>query len=322
MSDNTTIDGNAVTEIERLVRTDQPVDIVNIKAPDLAAPVPVLVKPGASGISLESVLEYVRPWRGQPMAQTGTTTLLTLDALIDYVNRYKNPSTSIYFDTDKDAPRATAILSHTGSDRDMGSEEKPGAGLEIHPEFADWRASYCFPLSEEWKTWADADGETITTAEFAEWLEDRINDIAPPPKGDAWRDYLVRLGGHAATPDQVMELSRGVSIHVASETKTKLDLASGQHRLVSSEEHRNGEGKPIDLPKCFFISIPVFEDGARYLIPVRLRYRARGGGVTWTMIMHRPDLSLKNALNEARETLATKTGCHVYTGQAPDPISR
>lgn len=125
------------------------------------------------------------------------------------------------------------------------------------------------------------------------------------------RDFATTV----ATPSQLVELSRGLQVNVASKVKAAHTLANGEGQIVWEESHQDANGAPLKVPGIFILSVPPFFMGDKMRIPVRLRYRAAGGSVTWFYQIYRPDQFItehvRHALFDARE----KTGLPAYEGK-------
>ena len=156
------------------------------------------------------------------------------------------------------------------------------------PRFGEHRAVYRFPLSDEWKAWAQHDGEAMSQAEFAEFLEDRISDVEVPPNLDKVKDddepgkrlksLLDTLGGKLASPAKLMELPN--EGHGEERVHQAQNLATGEAQIQYTHEHIDEQGAPLKVPNLFLINVPVFNSGDLFRQPVRLRYRVRGGQIS------------------------------------------
>ena len=76
-----------------------------------------------------------------------------------------------------------------------------------------------------------------------------------------------------SSPQALKGLSKGLSIRVKHKVSRIVNLQSGEGCMEFSEEHKGDDGQPLTIPCAFHILIPIFRGGAKYSIPVRLRYR-------------------------------------------------
>ena len=63
------------------------------------------------------------------------------------------------------------------------------------------------------------------------------------------------------------------------------------------------------------IGIPVFENGDKWRVDVRLRYRiAEGGSLTMWLELIRPHKVMDQAVNELRSQISAQTGLTILNG--------
>lgn len=250
----------------------------------------VLVVP--EGRQVVNVKPYLDHYRTAPERKEGTARLTTLESFIDHVNRHKDGGTVVFASDDRDKPALEAVIDYQH------------AGPEGAPRFGKHRARYDFPLSDEWKAWMGK-REPMAQAAFAEFLEDRIGDALPATEATA--DFAIELGVELAGPQRLLELSRGLAVRVGQSVKNAQSLASGEVSVVFEETHQGEDGAPLKVPGGFVLGIPVFRGGARYRVPVRLRYRVEGRSISWRFVPHRTDLVFRDAFDEAVTAVREKT---------------
>lgn len=298
------------SEIEALVKATK--DASQAKVIDLTEgnenlleSAPVLLRPTTGGVVVESIRRLVDEWRQEPERRNGTARVTTLQSFCDHVNRFKDAD--------------SAIFAHVVDD-DAGCEASLIAVLNYHragdgaPRFGDHRCVYEFPLSEEWKAWHDKSGTPMTQGEFAGFIEDRILDVADPAiAGAAAKAMIAALDTKLANAGQLMALKRGLSVRVASKVANAVELSSGETQITYETQHTDERGAPLKVPAAFLIAIPVFKSGARYQIPVRLRYRV-GGGITWSVELYRPEIVFDDAIREACKVAVEATELPLFFG--------
>ena len=301
-------------------------ELMTVTGQDGQTDTQVLVLPdGQGGLKAQSVKTFVDEYRQNPERRKGSASLLTLDSLIDHINRFQDADSAVFADNSREAPSMTAIFDYH---RRVNTTDGNG---EIHfdpaarPRFGDHRGTYRFPLSHEWKEWANFDGETLSQGEFAEFLEDRIGDVEVPPEfSDAPDDedeptqrllqLLVTLGGTLASPGRLMELSRGLKVTAEEQVHQATNLSNGEAQIQYTHEHLDEQGQPLKVPNLFLINIPVFNSGDLFRIPVRLRYRVRGGQISWSYLLYRTDKVFDAAFDDAVDRVRDKTGLPVFVG--------
>jgi hypothetical protein len=158
------------------------------------------------------------------------------------------------------------------------------------------------------------------------WLEDRIGDIILPPNPDPAPEDTVpevdvklsevvrMLGGQFVGPSRLLDLSRNLKVTEEARLSSAQNLTTGKMELGHQSEHKDVSGGTLKVPPLFLLWIPVFDRGAAYRIPVRLRYRLSGSKLTWYVIRYRPQLSFDDALSEDIEQVREGTGLPVYSG--------
>lgn len=245
-------------------------------------------------------------------------------------------------------PSLTGVLDYHEAVNAEAMEEDENGDLTIetrhngaaNPRFGTHRAHYDFPLSPEFKAWMAMNGQAMSQGNFAAFLEERALDIEPPPVNDGWfsgqapapgedaspeerkrfefMDLLhtmtSRLNGTWGGPERLMDLSRGLRVNENNKVASASNLNNGTGSIVFESEHTDEKGEKVDVPNLFLISIPIFKNGPKYLMPVRLRYRAKGQ-VTWFYDTYRHDKVFDHAFDEAVTRVANETGLPVFIGQ-------
>lgn len=265
--------------------------LVTLKGPgDGPSDVPAFVGHDASGGSYaKSLKAIIDEWRTRPERRRGTIQVSTIESFVALVNRDSMESSVIFADNGK-APRLVAVLNF--------HEAAYGT-----PAFCDDRIVYPFPLSDEWTTWTESNGESqkMSQADFAEFIETNLFDIAEP--GDAGAittGWATKMGVKLAGPAELMRVSRGLSVRVEETVRNVIKRESGESEFVFATEHKDAtDGGTVKVPSAFHIRIPILRGEGTYSIPARLRYRAGGGRVQWFYELHRPELFLLDAVNEA-----------------------
>lgn len=285
------------------------VEIVTVTPPaghaGLPASMPLLLQRGTSP-SVHDLARQLESYRLHPRRKKGTAEAQTFESFCELTNRHKTGNSVIFADADWRKPSFTTVIDY----HHLGEHGQPDYGAH--------RVHYAFPLSEEWQAWNKMNGQKMTQEDFACFLEDRVAELASPTEEERiWleRDFATTI----ATPSQLVELSRGLQVNVASKVKAAHTLANGEGQIVWEESHQDAEGKPLKVPGIFILSCPPFFMGDKVRIPVRLRYRASGGSVVWFYQIYRPDQFItehvRHALFDARE----QTGLPAFEGKPEMP---
>jgi uncharacterized protein YfdQ (DUF2303 family) len=290
--------------------------VMKVTGNGVGNPTEVLILPdGNRGLTAKSVKAFIDEYRTQPERREGTAVLTTLDSLIAHTNRFKDADSAVFVRDDPDSPAISTVFDYHRQ------------GADADPRFCKHKAAYAFPLSDEWKAWAKAEGQALGMVEFAEFLEDRIVDVMPiplfltdneaKPENQSDKDLLdliTKISGKPCGPDKLSELSRQAKINEGSKAEQSYDPQSGRVNVRFKTEHNDENGKPVQIPDMFLIAIPIFKNGPAYRILVRLRYRLKAGSIVWAFKRHRPELAQEHAINEACTRVANETALPIFHG--------
>lgn len=187
----------------------------------------------------------------------------------------------------------------------------------------DFTVRYDFPVTLSWVKWIKQNAVWQKQSEFAEFIEEHLYEISEPQRGEELSEAVNRmieaLGGTkmVATPADIYALSTGVKLNVSEKVEVELNRATGESVMKYSEEHTGVGGRPVKIPKFFYLRVPVFFGEEPSLVGALLRYRNVGGGqVMWSYELFAPDLVVKAAFEEACAAV-TKADRTLYLG-SPD----
>lgn len=254
------------------------------------------------GINLVSVKKFIDEYRTRPERCEGTAKLGDLESFIAHANRFKDAGSAIFASDNPRSPSLTSVLDyHEGADG--------------QPRFGKHRGFYAFPLSEEWRRWVAAGQQKMTQAQFAEFIEENIvNVIDPAAAGEKALDFARTVGAELGGPQRLMEMSRGLKLRVSSHMQSAVTLSSGEVQFFYGTEHQDERGQPLKVPTAFVAALRVFQGGAYYQVPVRVRYRAKDGEITWSIDLQRLDVIFEDAFGEAKKRAADETSLPLFVG--------
>ncbi|MCG6115060.1 MAG: YfdQ family protein [Mesorhizobium sp.] len=249
--------------------------------------------------SLHRLLEE---YRVHPARKRGTAEAQTFDAFCEMTNRHKTDHSAIFADATWTKPSFTAVIDY---------HEAANGG---QADFCQHRIRYDFPLSDEWRAWIAKNGEAMSQQDFAWFLEDRVAELAAPT--DVEKVQLEhQFQTTVATPAQVVELSRGLTVAVAASVKAHTTLQSGEGSIQFDESHNDGAGQKLKVPGIFILDIAPFFMGETIRVPVRLRYRVREGKVMWFYQIYRPDLAITEHVRHRLFDARDRTALPAYEGK-------
>jgi uncharacterized protein YfdQ (DUF2303 family) len=284
---NTYSDARSIIEFAR-ERTEAKLVAVEATGPGVPHTFPAVFD--RSG-SLVSVRRLVDEWRERPARRSGRIVAHDIASFVALVNRDSGENSVIFADAGE-RPKLVAVLNFHA------------AGHGGEPAFCDDVIEYPFPLSDEWEAWVGSNGEAKKKgqAAFAEFIEDRLFDIGEPgAAGNIAKAWAEKLGVSLAGPNALMQVPKGLSVRVEETVRNVINRGTGEVSFVFTTEHKDGDGlnDTVKVPSAFHIRIPILRGEVTYSIPVRLRYRAGGGKISWFYEMHRPELFLLDAVNDA-----------------------
>lgn len=267
-----------------------------------STPVILSVPTGRRLISLKAMIDEHRV---RPERKAGTSELTTIDSFVAQVNRSKDANTVLFADVaSRTEPKLLAVFDYNE------------AGSDGLPRFGKHRALYRFPVSEQWKAWTVGSLEGLDQVTFAAFLENRIMDVLDPTStGKTLDAFCKQLGITLASPQRLMELSRGLTVHADHKVTQVVNIGTGEAQIGFIEDHKDTAGAPLKVPGGFAIAIPVYRNGPAYQIPVRLRYKVAGGQVRWTLQPQRLDEVWDLSIEEAVNAVSTKTECTTLFGK-------
>lgn len=252
--------------------------------------VPTVLLP--EGFQVEN-LEHILP---TPARKRGTVVLNDAESFIAVVNDQKDGNTRLF--STINPPTFTAVFNH-------------------HAESAGWgdhKAKYNAPISPEWGAWNKADKQKLNQVEMAQFLESNLVDIAHILKADATEDKPAEVG----SPDgaTMLEICRTLAAKKDVEFKSAVRLGDGSTQFTYNEEVRGSAANgTLEIPEQFSIGVPVFENGQKYRVDVRFRYRIGQSGdlVMWLELV-RPHKVIEDAVKQLRAQIGEQTGLPVLNG--------
>lgn len=216
-----------------------------------------------------------------PRRKCGNTLLTEAASFIAVVNDQMTGATRLYCQTGN-KPGFTAVFNDTHA----------AAGWRDH------RATYVPVLSAEWLIWAGTSGRQQTQADFAQFIEANLPDIAEPSGAD------------------VLAVSRTLEAKKKVNFASSIRLSDGSHQFTYEEDVQGSAQKgQLKVPEVFVLAIPVFEGGDPWRIEARLRYRIGDGGTLaiWYELV-RPHKVIEAATLELRKQIADGTGLTLLAG--------
>jgi hypothetical protein len=267
-------------------------------------------------------LADIENYSGTPFFRRGTAQMTTLESFIAHVNRFGDGDSAVFANDDRFTPSLLAVLDYHRKDRLANADDEGVSGETVHGLYRHGRhrTLFNFPLADEWSAWNGHNAMPLTMAEFAQFIEDRVGDIAlvDGTVPESSKRFVETNGGPNMIADYgtLIELARGLRVNENSVVEETVTLSSGESSIRLSSQHTDTKigHQTIKVPTMFFIEVPVFNRGVVYRIPVRLRYRKTPTGLTFSYELYRADRAFENALSEAVERVRVETTAQVFYG--------
>lgn len=209
-------------------------------------------------------LQDYMPW---PRRAQAKVQLQDTQSFIDYARRFdfdgptgdssSNPTLPVIYINRRNGPVAELII-------DDHSEN--------HPGWREHRATLAWQYTPEWKRWKADDRKMLPQAQFAEMIEDGLDDILEPDAGD------------------LLEIAQTIKGTMTATVKSGRYLQDGTIKAVWDEELdvTGGREADITIPGHFILQIRVLEEGTPIQIRARLRYAFRDRKLQLGYFLDRP----------------------------------
>lgn len=254
----------------------------------LGAPIPAggttaIVVP--DGYHVQS-LEGLGTW---PTSKRGRASFDDVPSFVAYVNAHKAPGTAIAYQIAAQ-PTLRAVL-------DGHSVSAPGWGRHT--------AALVFTYSRQFKAWHAISGRAQTQAEIAEFIEERIGDIAEPAGA------------------VLFEMIRAFTVSKQIEYSAVHNLQSGGVELVYRDvEGAAGKASTVRVPDVITLAIPIFDGDERVAVSVRFRHRLQDGGkLTITFKMTQIDDVIEAAVVQRVREVQAGTSITPWRGTLPENLA-
>jgi uncharacterized protein YfdQ (DUF2303 family) len=266
-----------------------------------------------------AAIEFLKPARRQ-----GTARLEDLQSLIDWSLRFSGDTSALYAKPDLKAPTITCIADYHAS----GAADPLSLTGDPSARHCHHRAIYNFPLSAEWKAWISISNQPLEKDDLGEFIEANAKDIMDPTaavlkavekaENESWENRLIRtaqqIEGRYGQLTQLLAMSRQFQVFEKSDLTVTSNRDTGESSIQFLNEHKGVDGAPLNIPNLIIIAIPVFMGGAPYRMPVRFRYRKKGGSVHFILSIYNPEKAFEAAFDEAVKVVTVATGLPMFKG--------
>lgn len=229
-------------------------------------------------IDLEVERDHLRE---RPRRKTGTYYVRDAASLNTYLDKHELPETELWAEANRLS--VTAVVNgHAAAEAGHG----------------DHRVVMTLTHTPEWKAWIERDRKMLGQVDFAEHIEDRLNDIVDPPAAD------------------MLELVQTFTAKRALAFESGKSLSTGQVQLEYREtlEAKAGHKGRLEIPQRFTLLIAPFEGGSPVPMTARLRYRINEGDLRLGFFLDRPEEVIRDAFADVLSGIAENNPSPLFHG--------
>lgn len=192
---------------------------------------------------------------------------------------------AIYFDRNPNKPAVVAVLNGHG-------QKGPGWG--------DFRVNIEFRPTPQWVKWRAHDGKLLSQVEFAEFIEDNLEDISEPSGAT-----MLEIATH-------LEVIRSVNF------KSKVTLQSGAFTFQHDQHDQTSTSAGhVAIPQEFKLGVaPIFGLPA-YSVPARFRYRIDEGRLKLGYKLQRIETMMSQIVEDVIAKIERGANISVMDGLPP-----
>jgi len=216
--------------------------------------------------------------------ETGMVECESIASLIDYTKNRETTGTAV-FASFKDMA-ITAVLDWHGTDL---------VGEGNH------QARYSLSLTSELHAWLGINGKLMSQSQFAEFIEEHLDDI------------------HSPAPADVLTVANSLSGKRNVAFKSINNLANGDRSLVWEETTDAKSAGDIRVPSEIVLRIPVFrgaEEATMFEIRALFRYRINDGKLSFEVKLLQVDRIRETAFDHLVEVITEGLNA-AFEGKAP-----
>lgn len=226
---------------------------------------------------LVSLKEYIAEYAPKPDRRTGEVVVRREEDFLRLAQAYLDKDRTLVTvvsapgERGADCLRVVATINYHNRGEGMG---------HLDGEWGDFVIAFRAEISAAFRAWQVACAQWMATKTFAEFAEERMRDLASGDDDCRW--IAEQAGLHLGTPVEIIAASRGLHLTVKKTVRDVVYLNDGGMELEYTET-----GTPnVVVPGMAAIEIPLWENGPKVTVPVRIRYRTgSSGGVEWRLAL-------------------------------------
>lgn len=237
-------------------------------------------------LAADILAELDKRMRG-PRRREGRVTLHDVASFCEYLARYQNAASTVVYANVLQMTFEAVLDEHPIADGSNGA----GTLWRGH------RATYTCPRSPEWQAWTSQDGKVMTQDAFADFIEERLENLAAA-------DGFIK-------PIEMLQVARQLHIRTKGTFQREINPTTGDFIMVNKTETETGS---TQIPRAFALAIPVFEGGERYHVEARVRFALGERGPAFSYALHRRTEIERDAFAGVRAAVAETTKLPVLSG--------
>lgn len=250
-----------------------------------------------------SPLRLTDSFLDHPRRKRATVDLYETKSFIEYVNRHKVANrTHIFGKATELGGSFTAVLDYHDEERSA-----PGEGAEATKPLANFGQHTCeltLQTTPEWRRWVQSNAKLISQEQFAEFIEDNMNDIVEPAAADILEMAQLLQGKKTVTFRGGRNLRTGA---IALEFVENIEVQGTTNR-------QDGQ---MQLPDRFKLGLVPFIGADGVEIEARLRFRIGSDGkLSFAYVLNRPYKLIEEAFGVAMANIEQGIGLPVMLGSA------
>lgn len=224
---------------------------------------------------------------GAPIRKRGTITVFDAASLNMALADNKDAGNiAIYIDRNPTKPAVVAVLNGHGA-------SGPGWG--------DFRAQIEFRPTPQWVKWTGIDGKMLKQAEFAEFIEDNMEDIADPAGA------------------LMLEIATYLQATRTTNFKSAIKLSSGAVQFQNLEDvSASVSAGQIAIPETITLGLAPLQGSPVFRVPARFRFRVTDGKLTLGVKLQRIEDLMRDVLEDVVAKIERGANVSVIEGHAPD----
>ncbi|HSH26186.1 MAG TPA: DUF2303 family protein [Wenzhouxiangella sp.] len=220
-----------------------------------------------------------------PTTSIARRTFTRLGSLTRYVIEFGPELAKAFVCDTSDVVRVNAIINAMSGENTVAHE--------LHQAFCD------MPLDPDWVEWARADRSLMGQAEFADFIDDHVENFVSPD---------------GAT---MLEIAQTLRVNNNVAFSNKVSLTNNAVNLAYTEEieGKAGAAGDMQIPEEFEIALPVFKGHGPWKVKARLRYRVSRGNLEIGFKLRRPDRVFDKAVDEDVIAKLEEAGIPTFMGR-------